>query len=75
MEVKCLLNSLAILLEFLTVLLPIWVDVMPVVRFLDILMISLIPSHVLNKFNLFSQKKLLKWFALLFWVSLSSNFL
>ena len=33
MEVKCLLNSLAISLEFLTVLLPIWIDVMPVVRF------------------------------------------
>ena len=45
------------------------------VRFLDILITSLIPSHILDKFDLFSRKKLLKWFALLFWVSVSSTFL
>ena len=68
---EVLLNLLAISEEFLTVLLPIWTDVTHFTQFLYISIMALILSHVLNKFNLFLWNKSLKWFALLFCISLS----
>ena len=59
------------------------IEVLTVITSLNVLLqtillpVSLIPTHVLNEFNLFSQKRLLKYLALLFWVrliALSSNF-
>ena len=49
---KCLLNSLTV---SETVLLSVKTDAVSVFRVLDMLIIYLIPFHVLNKFNLFSQ--------------------
>ena len=52
-----------------------FLEVLIYTRFLDMLVIFLIPSHVLNEFKIFLQKKLLKWSALILWISLSSTLL
>ena len=52
-----------------------FLEVLIYTRFLDMLIIFLIPSHVLNEFKIFLQKKLLKWSALILWISLSSTLL
>ena len=53
MTVKFLLNSLGLSENFLTVLFQIWKDVISVFLFIDMLITSVIPSHVLMKFSLF----------------------
>ena len=57
MDMKDLLNSLTTELiskDFLTVLLTISIDVISLFLFLDMFIISLVLSHVLNTFNPFS---------------------
>ena len=56
-EAKCLLNSSAISLRLLIViLLTFWMQFITLFPFLDILIISLIPCQVLNKFNFPHEK-------------------